>query len=90
VSNNGISGHLTDKREYLKQKDIGTTATEETVTQETSNERQIYHLFMFQSTKAKDNLQRNKSVCKRHTGSGSKYDLLQSLIRQTVSQPSFP
>jgi hypothetical protein len=62
MSNNGNSGHLTNKREYLKQRDIGRTAMEKTVTQETSNERQTYHLFMFQSIEGKDNLQRNKSV----------------------------
>jgi hypothetical protein len=89
VSDNGSSGHLTNKRDYLKQKDIGRTAIEKTVTQETINKRQSYHLLTFQSTKVKDKLQRNKSFCKRQTGA-EKYGLLQSLTRQRVSQPSFP
>lgn len=63
---------------------------EEEVTQETSNERQTYQLFMFQSTKAKDNSQRNKSVCKRHTVADNKYGLLQSLTRQTVVTTFIP
>jgi hypothetical protein len=41
VSNNGSNGQLTKKREYLKQKDIERTVIEKTVTQETSNEKQI-------------------------------------------------